>query len=435
MTCHSPAFHKMSCHMKGNIMEHRVVITGIGAIVPGAFGAEQLWKRVAAGSSALGKLTMVDTTGLPTQTGGEIPAFDPLDYMEARLARKMDRYSQLSVSSSILACRDAEFDPSSLSDASEGVFEGSSFGPLVGTLNCYRSYLANVCDGIRPHLLMTSMAGSGSGFISLILHSHGPAMTISDGSASSTSAIGQAFRKIKCGLLDVALAGGSEAPLSREIIATFCSARLLSTQSRGSNGVMRPFDKDRDGFVLSEGAVFLFMESLEHALRRDAQPYAEIVGFAETGDAYHPTSPHPDGTWIARAMKLAMEEACMQASDIQYINAHGTATKINDVVEAKAIRAVFGRSNENPAVSSTKPVTGHLLGASGATECAITAMAMKHQFVPGTATLQNVDPDCELKNLPVDGAPLPIYGAINNNYSFGGRNTTIVFRSMNQVNI
>lgn len=422
----------IECELRGTVMERRVVVTGIGALVPGAMNAEELWKRVREGKSAIENLETVDTSGLPTNVGGEIRSFDPADFMESRLARKMDRYAQLSVSSAILACHDAAVDQKILGNLVTGVFEGSSFGPLVATLNCHRAYVTNECGGISPHLLMTSMMGSGSGFISLVLGTHGPVTTVSDGSASSTCAIGYAFRQIKSGHIDFALAGGSEAPLSREIIATFCSARLLSKCCQEPSNVVKPFDRDRDGFVISEGAVFLFLESLEHALLRNVRIYAEIAGFGETADAYHPTSPHPDGTWIGLAMKSALREACLDASDVQYINAHGTATKINDVVESKAIRSVFGNQADNISVSSTKPITSHLLGASGAVESAVVAMSIKNRFAPGTASLINPDPECPLSSLAAEGESILIHGAMNNNYSFGGRNASIVFRSLSQ---
>lgn len=418
-----------------NIMEHKVVVTGIGVLAPGAMDAESLWQRVKEGTSALESLKTVNTAGLPSQVGGEITSFDPNKFIEHRQVRRMDRYAQLSVSSAMLACQDAGVELSSLENLCTGVFEGSSLGPLAGTLDCHRAYVTNECGGIHPHLLMTSMMGSGSGFVSLAIGSHGPSTTISDGSASSTCAVGYAFRQIKNGVLDVALAGGAETPLSREIIATFCSARLLSTKNTEPCYAVKPFDRDRDGFVLSEGAAFLFLESLEHALDREARIYAEIAGFGETTDAYHPTSPHPDGIWIAQAMKMALCEAGLQPSEIQYLNAHGTATRINDVVESRAIRAVFDGDANGLLVSSTKPVTGHLLGACGALESAIAILSIKNQFAPGTASLRNPDVECEINSLPVQGVPTEIRNTMSNNYSFGGRNASLVFRSFQSCQV
>lgn len=410
-------------------MEHKVVVTGIGVIVPGAMDVESLWKRVKEGASALDRLKSVDTKDLPSKVGGELASFEPKNFIDQRLARKMDRYAQLSVSSAILACKDAGVEPPLLRNVRTGIFEGTSLGPLGGTLNYHRTYISNECGSVHPYLLMKSMIGSGSGFISLLLGTHGPSITISDGSASSTCAIGYAFRQIKYGLLDCAIAGGAEAPLSREIISTFCSARLLSTKNQEPSCIIKPFDRDRDGFVLGEGAVYLFLESLEHAINRGGHIYAEISGFGETTDAFHPTSPNPDGNWIAQAMKMALSEAGLQPSEIQYLNAHGTATKLNDVVESKAIQTVFNGDAEGLFVSSTKPITGHLLGAGGALESAIAILSIKNQFAPGTVSLRNPDTECDIKNLPVEGVPARIQNAMNNNYSFGGRNVSLIFRS------
>lgn len=410
-------------------MKHRVVVTGIGALVPGALDKESLWNRVKEGVSGIEKIKRINTDGLQSQIGGELLSFDPVNFIEQRQARRMDRYAQLSVSSAILACKDAGIEISSLRNVRMGIFEGSSLGPLAGTLDYHRAYILKECIGIHPHILITGMMGAGSGFIALALGIHGPSTTISEGSASSTCAIGYAFKQIKYDSLDFALAGGSEAPLSREIISTFCSMRLLSTKNEEPACAVKPFDRDRDGFVLGEGSAFLFLESLEHALNRRANIYAEISGFGETTDAYHPTSPQPDGKWIAQSMRLALDEAGIQPSDIQYLNAHGTATKLNDITESKAIRTVFANYTDKLFVSSTKPITGHLLGACGAVESVITILSIKNQFIPGTVTLQNPDAECKIITLPVKGICAKIQNSMSNNYSFGGRNASLIFSS------
>ncbi len=409
-------------------MKRRVAVTGIGVLIPGANNKDLLWKHIKEEVSVLDKLDKIDTSNLPLKIGGELRTFDPKDFFDHRQARRMDKYAQLSVAGAILACRDAGIKFSSLQNDRVGIFEGTSLGPLGGTLNYYRTYLTNNCCNFHPHLLTTSMMGSGSGFISLIIGTHGPSTTISDGSASSTCAIGYAFRQIKYGMLDFALAGGAETPLCEEIIATFCSAHLLSTEYDEPCFAVKPIDRDRNGFVLSEGTAFLFLESLKNAIERGAHIYAEIAGFGETTDAYHPTSPHPEGNWIAKAMSLALKEAEIQPSEIQYLNAHGTATKLNDIVESKAINKVFNRNLDNPIVSSTKPITGHLLGACGALESAITILSIENQFAPGTISLRNPDVECKLESLPVKGVPANIKNSMCNNYSFGGRNTSLVFR-------
>jgi 3-oxoacyl-[acyl-carrier-protein] synthase II len=410
-------------------MRHRVVVTGIGALIPGALDKESLWNKVKEGTSCIERIKSINTDGLQSQIGGELLSYNPINFIEQRQVRRMDRYSQLSVSSALLACKDAGIEISSLRNVRTGIFEGSSLGPLAGTLDYHRAYILKKCSGIHPHVLITGMMGAGSGFIALALETHGPSTTISEGSASSACAIGYAFRQIKYGSLDFALAGGSEAPLSREIISTFCSMRLLSTKNEEPACAIKPFDCERDGFVLSEGSVFLFLESLEHALNRGANIYAEISGFGETTDAYHPTSPQPEGTWIAQSMRLALDEAGIQPSEIQYLNAHGTATKLNDITESKAIRTVFTNETDKLLVSSTKPITGHLLGACGAVESVIAILSIKNQFIPGTVTLQNPDAECKIITLPIRGFSAKIKNSMSNNYSFGGRNTSLIFSS------
>jgi 3-oxoacyl-[acyl-carrier-protein] synthase II len=408
-------------------MKHRVVVTGIGVIVPGALNNDSLWNRVKLGKSGIERIERINIDGLQSQIGGELLSFDPVNFIEQRQARRMDRYAQLSVSSAILACKDAGIELSMLQNVHTGIFEGSSLGPLAGTLDYHRAYVLKECCGVHPHILIKGMMGAGSGFIAMSLGTHGPSITISEGSASSACAIGYAFRQIKYGSLDFALAGGSEAPLSREIISTFCSMHLLSTRNEEPQCAVKPFDRERDGFVLSEGSAFLFLESFEHAVNRGANIYAEISGFGETTDAYHPTSPQPDGNWIAKSMKLALDEAGIKPSEIQYLNAHGTATKLNDITESKAIKTVFTNETNKPFVSSTKPITGHLLGACGAVESVITILSIKNQFIPGTVTLQNPDDECNKISLPVKGISAEIQNSMNNNYSFGGRNASLIF--------
>ncbi len=410
-------------------MEQRVVVTGIGVLASKEMDTESFWNNVKEGKSSVEKLKTINTEGLPSQIGAELKSFDPLNFIERRQAKRMDRYAQLSAASAAIAFYDSEIKSSSFKSECIGVFEGTSLGPLAGTLNCHRAYVLNECSGIHPYLLISSMIGAGSGFISMSLGLHGPSTTISEGSVSSACAVGYAFRQIKSGILDAALAGGAEAPISREIIEAFCSARLLSLNNEKPSCAVKPFDMNRDGFVLSEGAAFLFLESLEHALNRGAKIYAEVTGFGETSDAFHPTSQNSEGIYIVQAMRSALMEARLQPSDIQYLNAHGTATKMNDVVEAKAIKTIFPEEENNLLVSSTKSITGHLLGACGAIESIITVLAIKNQFVPGNISLQNPDPGCDIKSLPVEGVPKEIKNAVNNNYSFGGRNTSLIFSS------
>ncbi len=409
------------------------MVTGIGVLASKDMDYESFWSHFKQGKPFIEKLKTINTDGLPSQIGSELKSFDPLNFIEQRRAKRMDRYAQLSVSSAVLAYQDAGIVSPSIRNEHIGVFEGTSLGPLAGTLNCHRAYITNECGGMHPYILISSMMGAGSGFISMILGIHGPSTTVSEGSVSSACAIGNAFRQIKYGILDAALAGGAEAPISREIIAAFCSARLLSSKNEEPISAVKPFDINRDGFVLSEGAAFLFLESLEHALKRGANIYAEVAGFGETSDAYHPTSQNSNGVYIAQAMRSALAEARLLPSDIQYLNAHGTATKMNDAVEAKAIITVFREDEDSLLVSSTKSITGHMLGACGAMESVISILAIKNQFVPGNISLRDPDPECKIKLLPVEGVPKEVRNVMNNNCSFGGRNSSLIFCSCKDV--
>jgi 3-oxoacyl-[acyl-carrier-protein] synthase II len=409
-------------------MLHRVVVTGIGAIVAGATGKDQLLDLLLRGSSSIGTLTRFNSKSLPCSIAGEIMDFNPSDYMDRKVSRRMDRAAQLAVGAARLACVDASLDISKEDTSQTGVFEGTSLGPLNCTLENHRRYLTEGCKHAIPTMLTSSMMGAGSGFIALELGIHGPSLTISDGSASSAYAIGYGFRNIKAGYATVAIAGGAEAPLSEEIFATFCCARLLSAHNQSPREAMRPFDRDRDGFVLGEGATFLVLEELSHALGRGAHVYGEIVGFGETTDAFHPTSPHPAGEWVARAMDLALKEGGVRPEEVHYINAHGTATKANDIAETRAIKRVFGNHSSTLHVSSTKPIVGHLLGACGGLEAAMTMLSMEHEFIPPTLNLSNPDQECDLDYVRAVGRQQHIEIAMSNNYSFGGRNASLLFK-------
>lgn len=311
-------------------MGRRVVVTGIGVIAPGAIGKEQLWERVKSGQSSVEKVRRFDASSLPTQIAAEANDFDPSDYVDRKASRRLDRYAQLAVSAAQMASQDAHLSVDKEAKDCVGVFEGTSLGPLKATLDQHEQYLSEGCRRVNPSTLLTSMMGAGSSSIALHLQTHGPSLTISDGSASSAYAIGYGYRQIKDGYIDVALVGGAEAPISQEVFATFCCARLLSTCNNDPHRAMRPFDRDRNGFVLGEGAAFLVIEDLSHALKRNAAVYAELAGFGETTDAYHPASPHPEGIWIARAMEMALKEAGLKSEEVDYLNAHGTATHAND---------------------------------------------------------------------------------------------------------
>ncbi len=411
----------------------RVAITGMGIIAPGAIGKEQLWNLISQGRSAIATLSRFDPKTLPCTIGGEVDGFNPLDHMKRKTSHRIDRAAQFAVGAAHMAWQDAGLD-ATLEDLSRvGVFEGTSLGPLVSTFESHKTYLQSGCQYANPMLLMSSMMGGGSGFIALELGAHGPSLTFADGSVSSAYAIGHGYRCIKSGGIDVAIVGGAEAPLSEEVLATFSCARLLSTCNSSPCEAMKPYDRERDGFVLGEGAAFLILEESAHAVTRGARVYGEIIGFGETTDAYHPTSPDPQGTWATRAMENALAEGNVRPEEVQYLNAHGTATKANDIVETSAIKRAFGEHPEHLSISSTKPFTGHLLGACGALEAATTLLAMTHSFVPPTLNLSTPDEGCNLEYEPRSGRRKFVNVAMSNNYSFGGRNSSLLFKRVLDV--
>jgi 3-oxoacyl-[acyl-carrier-protein] synthase II len=412
-------------------MNRRIVITGLGVICPGAIGTHQLWERIRLGQSAVGTISRFDPTLLPSKIAAEVTDFHPDDFIEKRMSRRMERSGLFAVAAALMAWEDARI-VSRVNSERVGVYEGTSLGPIVSLFDQHKKFLAEGCKRVDPTMLISSMTGVGSGNIALALQAHGPCTTISDGSASSTCAVGMGYRQIKKNEIDIAIAGGSEAPLCAEIVSTFCCARVLSTQNDKPMEAMKPFDRDRDGFVLGEGAAILILEELTHALRRNATIHAELAGFGETTDAYHPTTPQPDGAWITRAMEIALRESSTQPQQIDYVNVHGTATLANDRAETLALKRMFDGYSSNVPVSSTKPITGHLLGACGALEAVITTLAIRNQFLPPTINLQNQEEEFNLDYIAQTGRASTIEHALTNNYSFSGRNASLLLKKFSE---
>ncbi len=410
--------------MKGR----RVVITGIGVTVPGGIGTGQLWNHIRNGVSAAGVVDGFREEHLPVQIGAEVKNFDPAEFLDRKSVLRTERCTQFALASAELAYHDAGCTMDSTTSGRTGVFDGTSLGSINSNLSQQRAMLEAPSARVSPSALLKGMTGSSSGDVALHFHVHGPAVTFSMGSVSSSYAIGYAFRKIKMNELDVAFAGGAEAPISKEIISLFSTAHLLSTDNDCPATACKPFDVHRNGFVMGEGGAMMILEELQQALKRGARIYAEVVGFGESTDAYHQTTPDPEGNMIVDAMEAAMKEANIRACEVQYINAHGTATQFNDTAEAKAIERVFSESSHSPAVSSTKPITGHLLGACGAVELAITSLALYHQWIPPTMNLTEPEPACSLDCVPQHGRSCTINIAMSNNYSFGGRNSSLVIK-------
>ncbi|KLU40632.1 MAG: 3-oxoacyl-ACP synthase [Peptococcaceae bacterium 1109] len=405
----------------------RVVVTGIGAVTP-LGNKQELWENVLAGVSGAGPITHFDASEFPVQIGCEVKDFDPTKYMDRREARRMDRFCQLAVAAAQESLTDAGLEIDDSNRDRVGVLVGSGIGG-IGTLEQQAKVLMEKgVDRVSPFFVPMLIPDIASGMIAIITGARGPNSCTVTACATGTHAVGDAFRIVARGGADVMLAGGAEAALSPLGVSGFISARALSTRNDAPHKASRPFDRERDGFVMGEGAGVLVLESLDHALARGAHIYGEIVGYGATSDAYHITQPAPGGEGAQRAMREAMKDAGIDPGDIQYINAHGTSTLYNDKYESQAIRAVFQEHAETVAVSSTKSLTGHLLGAAGAVEAGICLMALENQIVPGTYNYEFPDPECDLDYVPNAARPMELRYAMSNSFGFGGHNGVLIMK-------
>ena len=407
-------------------MSRRVVVTGIGAITPIGSGGEGLWAGLRRGESAGREISRFDPSPFRPQIAAEIDGFDPLDYMSARKARRLDRFSQLSVAAGRQALEDAALKTNGDAGRGVAVYLGSALGGSAFGEAEHERYLEGGLRGVSPMLALAVFGGAGATNVAMEFGLKGPSMGNANSCASGAIAVGEAFRLIGAGGADVALAGGVEAPLAPLIFGAFALIRALTTRNDAPEKASRPFDRDRDGFLMSEGGAMLVLEELEHALSRGARPYAEVLGYGATNDAYHMTAPLPSGEEAAQSMRLALAEASRKPEEVDYLNAHATGTPLGDAAEALAIRLAFGEHAQSLPVSGTKGLYGHALGASGAIEAAITALALDHGWLPPTANLEDPDPDCPLAYVPVNGRDVKIDTAVTNSFGFGGFNASMV---------
>lgn len=406
-------------------LQRRVVITGLGAVTPLGLSVEEFWANVIAGKSGVGLITRFDTTDFNVKIAAEVKGFDPENYLDKKEARRTDRFVQFALAAAKMAVDDASLtiDESNCEDV--GVYIGSGVGGISTVEEQARTLFEKGPSRVSPFMVPMMISDMAAGQVSIMLGAKGPNEATVTACASSAHAIGNAFNAIRYGRAEVMITGGSEAAITPLSIAGFQSARALSTRNDEPEKASRPFDLNRDGFVMGEGAGILILEELEHAKRRGAKIYAELVGFGSTGDAYHITSPAPEGEGAKRAIIRALKDAGLQPDEVQYVNAHGTSTCYNDLYETKAIKAVFG---DRIAVSSTKSMTGHLLGAAGAIEAIITALTLEHQIIPPTINYETPDPECDLDYVPNRARESKIDAAITNSFGFGGHNAVLVLR-------
>jgi 3-oxoacyl-[acyl-carrier-protein] synthase II len=408
--------------------KRRVVITGAGLISPLGIGIEECWNNAAAGLSGIDKITFFDVSDYPSKIAGEVKEFNQDSFIDRRESRKMDRFIQLAVAASSLAVKDAFLEMKSLNPERVGVIIGSGIGGLR-TMETQHSALLN--GGVRkvsPYLVPMMITNLAAGQVSIFLGAKGLSYCTVSACASSAHAIGESYRAITRGDIDVAVSGGSEAPLTPLGVAGFCAIRALSTRNDEPQKASRPFDIDRDGFVIAEGSGVVIMEEAEAAEKRGAKILCEIVGYGSSSDAYHIVQPDPDGEGAARAIRLAINDAGVEPDEVDYINAHGTSTKYNDELETTAIKKVFGDHSYELAVSSTKSMTGHLLGAAGGLEAIFAAKSISEGIALPTINLENPDPKCDLDYVPNQARSRDINIALSNSFGFGGQNVCLAFQ-------
>jgi 3-oxoacyl-[acyl-carrier-protein] synthase II len=414
----------------------RVVVTGLGALTPVGNTVDEFWSALTQGKSGIGPITKFDASEkhdngeykFVTRIAGEVRNFDELKYVDKKDARRLDPYLKYAMACAVMAVEDSGLDTAALDTRRFGVLIGSGIGGISSLLEAHKMLIERGPDRVSPFFIPMLIINMASGLVSMRFGAKGPNSSVVTACATGNHAIGDAFRLIQRGDADVMIAGGAEAIVVPLTIAGFCSMKAMSTRNDEPQKASRPFDAGRDGFVCGEGGGILLLESLEHARRRDAHIYGEIVGYGMTGDAHHMTAPDPEGDGAARAMAGALADAGLSPTAVDYINAHGTSTPYNDKFETLAIKRVFGEHARKLAVSSTKSMTGHLLGAAGGIEAIATLLALHHGVLPPTINYETPDPDCDLDYVPNQARKQDIETALSNAFGFGGTNATLAFR-------
>lgn len=410
-------------------MSNRVVITGLGVISPVGIGKDAFWNSLIEGKSGIGKITLFDATDYAAQIAGEVKDFNPTDYIDRKEARHMDRYAQFAVAAAKLAFEDSGMDLEKEDRDRIGTYIGAGIGGIDTMHQSYEKLFSKGPSRISPFFIPMMIANLAAGQVAISFGLHGPSECVVTACATGTNCIGDAFRLIQQGEADVMVAGGTEAAVSPAAVAGFAAMKALCMDHNDDpEHASRPFDKNRSGFVMGEGAGLVILESLEHAKARGAHIYAEIVGYGTNSDAYHVTSPAPDGAYQAKCMKLALDDAGLKPDAVDYINAHGTSTHLNDEGETKAIKEIWGDAAKDVSVSSIKSMTGHLLGAAGGVEAIATVLAVEKDLMPPTINYETPDEGLDLDYVPNKAREKKIRAAISNNFGFGGHNACIAFK-------
>ncbi len=408
-------------------MKRRVVVTGLGTVSPVGNDVETSWNNILAGKTGVGPLTRLDPDNYSAKVAAEVKDFEIENFIERKDARKMDRFTHYALASAMMAVKDAGLDINDNNAERIGVWIGSGIGGMETLENQFDIFKKRGYRRVSPFFVPMMIPDMATGQVSIYLGAKGVNSCTVTACATGTNSIGDAFKVIQRGDADAMIAGGAEAPITQMSVAGFCANTALSTNP-DPNTASRPFDLNRDGFVIGEGAGVIVLEELEHAINRGAKIYAEIVGYGSTGDAYHITAPAPGGEGGVRAMKIAIKDAGLAPEEIDYINAHGTSTPYNDKYETMAVKEVFGDHAYNLAISSTKSMTGHLLGAAGGVEAIFSVLAIKDSILPPTINYETPDPDCDLDYVVNESRKKEINAVISNSLGFGGHNATIVFK-------
>jgi len=405
-----------------------VVVTGIGVVTPIGSTKETFWESLISGNGGIGPITRIDASEFPSRIAGEAKGFDPLTYLERKEIRHMDPFCQFAIGAAVQAVNDSGIDFDLCDRDRAGVIIGSGIGGMYAYESQHKNYIKRGFRRISPFFITMLIADLAAGHISIHYNLRGPNYAITSACATSAHSIGCAMKAIRYGDADIMVTGGAEAPITSMGIGGFCAMKALSTRNDAAEKASRPFDKERDGFIVAEGGGIIILEELEHAKARDAHIYCELVGAGFTGDAFHITAPPEDGDGAARAMQIAMQDAGLEPHKVEYVNAHGTSTPLNDAAETKAIKKTFGDHAYKLIISSTKSMHGHMLGAAGAVELTATILAMERNTIPPTINYEYPDPECDLNYTPNEAVKRSFDVALCNSFGFGGHNVSLVVR-------
>jgi 3-oxoacyl-[acyl-carrier-protein] synthase II len=410
------------------MVKRRVVVTGTGLVSPLGTGTEKTWRNLCDGKSGISHITRFDTSDFGVKIAAEVKDFNPEDFIEPKLARHLDAFVQYAIAAAGMAVKESGLIIDDANATRVGVFTGNGIGGLTTIEKYHQISLERGPRKITPFFIPMVISNMSAGQISIIYGAKGPNLSVTTACAAGTHAVGEAFRSISRGECDVAITGGSESTICPLAVGGFNAMKALSRNNENPEGASRPFDRDRDGFIISEGGGMIILEELQHARRRGARILAEMAGFGMTGDGYHMAAPPEDGNGAVRCMQMALDDAGLAPDDIDYINAHGTSTPLNDVVETRAIKNVFGEHAYKLAVSSTKSMTGHMLGGAGGIESVFLALSVQQQIIPPTINLDNPDPECDLDYVPNTAREALIRAALSNSFGFGGTNAVIAMK-------